>query len=72
MKQLTRHRFRLSARTAGDVRGLIFSCPCGFEVLQLPVGETYPAAFVRAVNEHLRAIAVEDGPATHSHLTLAP
>lgn len=67
----TAHRWRVSARAAGERRGLFFGCPCGFSVLQLSAGNSHPEAFVRAVNEHLRQIAVDNDARKGAHLKLA-
>ena len=65
------HRWRLSGRTSGNRHGLFFGCPCGFSVLQLSAGNARPEAFVRAVNEHLRVIALENDARPGAHLKLA-
>lgn len=65
MKRPTIHRFKLSKRITPAGRTLSFSCPCGFSVMQEPpsvleIVDTYPHAFVKAVNEHLKVFATED------------
>jgi hypothetical protein len=66
-----RHHWRMSARGDADGKCLFFGCPCGFSVLQASGAEAFHEPFIRAVNDHLRQIALENTERPGAHLKLA-
>ncbi len=71
MMATAHHRWHVSARNAGNHKHLFFGCPCGFSVLQASGDGAFHEPFIRAVNEHLRQIALENTERPGAHLKLA-